>query len=498
MSQGLASGDFTKILQWLEARTGLFFRNQQRAGAVTGIRKVMQHSGISDPAAFAKLLEFDMDILDELIVELTVGETYFFRETGHFEFLRREVLPEIRRRRGDGHAIRIWSAACASGEEPYSLAMLCDQEGLSRNVQILATDISPEALAKAREATYRQWSLRGPGATTAREYLVFREGAYRLDERIARQVKFEFLNLALDVYPSHATGTMGMDVIFCRNVLIYFAKETVNLVTRRLYESLAPGGWLITGSADPPIDSFASFDVIVSEYGVFYRKPMSAPATKTATKNVADIAGRFPFDVGAPVEAASIASSGAARDPDVSLSVAAPVGGPTQAAPIGSITAASDALSAGDYRRAAEITAGQLTDPAACVLHIKALANFDAPAALRKCAELVERHSLSPELHYLHAILLAEVNLDIDAMQALQRVLFLDRSLAIAHFTLGTILQRRGALAAAKKSFRNARNLCETMPANEILPMSEQTAGSIIGFAEHWLRVLGDVAGSGG
>lgn len=494
MSQELASGDFTKILQWLEARTGLCFRKRQRAGAMAGIRKVMQRSGISDPAAFAKLLEFDMDILDELIVELTVGETYFFRETGHFEFLRREVLPEIRRRRGEGHSIRIWSAACASGEEPYSLAMLCDQEGLSRHVAILATDISPEALAKAREATYRQWSLRGPGAATAREYLVFREGAYHMDERIARQVKFEFLNLALDVYPSHATGTMGVDVIFCRNVLIYFAKETVKLVIRRLYESLAPGGWLITGSADPPIDSFAGFDVIVSDDGVFYRKPIESAAKKIAT----DSDHRFQFEVRAPVEAPSLRSSGVSSELDVTLTAAAPIDGPAQPARIGSVAAASDALSTGDYRRAAEITAGQLTDPAACVLHIKALANFDTPAALRKCAELVERHSLSPELHYLHAVLLAEVNLDIDAMQALQRVLFLDSSLAIAHFTLGTIRQRRGALAAAKKSFRNARNLCETLPAHEVLPMSDQTAGSIIGFAEHWLRVLGDVAGSDG
>ncbi len=157
---------FESIATVLCRRTGLSFSPSRRQGAEQGIRRAMRRAGVADLEAYAKQLETQESVLDDLIVELTVGETYFFREPDQFAFLRREVLPALRARvteRLPGSIIRAWSAGCASGEEAYSLAMLFDSEGLARHASVLATDISQAALAKARQGVYRGWSLRGDG-----------------------------------------------------------------------------------------------------------------------------------------------------------------------------------------------------------------------------------------------------------------------------------------------------------------------------------------------
>ncbi|HEX8202406.1 MAG TPA: protein-glutamate O-methyltransferase CheR, partial [Isosphaeraceae bacterium] len=262
---------YEAVVNLLNARTGLAFAPERRVGVEQGIRSAMRRAGLADPARYALRIAVDEAALDDLIVELTVGETYFFREPAQFEFLRAAVLPEIRRRRGEAHVLHAWSAACATGEEAYSLAIVCLQEGLAGRCRLLATDISRPALEKAYGACFGPWSLRGDGAALARPYLSPEgPGRFRLAEAARRLVTFEHLNLALDVYPSLATGTLGMDLILCRNVLIYFDRETVAAVARRLFAALADGGWLVTASSDPPLAGLAPFQTVVTERGIYY------------------------------------------------------------------------------------------------------------------------------------------------------------------------------------------------------------------------------------
>src|SRR3546814_526285 len=117
-------------------------------------RRIMARIGIVDPRELVRRLGDEAPLLDELIAESTVGETYFFREPGHFAFIRDEVIPEMRRLRGVDHVLRAWSAGCASGEEPYSLAILFEEMGLASRTHIIATDISRAALLRAHEAVY--------------------------------------------------------------------------------------------------------------------------------------------------------------------------------------------------------------------------------------------------------------------------------------------------------------------------------------------------------
>jgi chemotaxis protein methyltransferase CheR len=464
---------YENVLRLFGARTGLAFRSDQHQTTRQAIRSAMDASGVSDPHDFARRLEHDPRALDELIIKLTVPETYFFREPAQFDYLRREILPEFRQRRRFERLVRIWSAGCSSGEEAYSLAILCTQEGLARQTHILATDISPVALGKAREGLYGNWSLRGASAVAARAYLVADGDRYHVDPQLRRLVQFEFLNLALDVYPSFVTGTVGLDLILCRNVLIYFNRETIREVAQRLHDSLAPGGWLITGAGDPSLEQHADYESVVTAAGVFYRRPLkrtTADAGKTPPSNAAeDTVGEAECETRdewfRPVETVAIRAPAVTNPPPSVFGTVAD-----------SLREARAALVRGDYSGAVRWTEDFRHDPGACVLHLKALANIDTLNAVQASVEAVQRHALSPELHYLHAVLLMEVNRDAEAVQAARRAVFLDRSLAIAHFTLGSILQRRGALRDAQRYFRNARDLCAARPPDEIVPLTEGEA----------------------
>jgi chemotaxis protein methyltransferase CheR len=465
----------------LAERTGLVFPPARRDSAEAGIRRAMNRAGLSDPARYRDRLQADPAALDDLISELTVGETYFFREPGHFDFLQREALPQLGTGRPAGHVLRVWSAGCASGEEAYSLAMLLEEAGLGERSRVLGTDISRAALARARRAVYSPWSLRGPGAQRAAAYLRPHGGGMILDARLQRRVAFEYLNLALDVYPSLATATWGMDVILCRNVLIYLDGDTVARIGRRLFEALAPGGWLLTASSDPPLNNAAPFEVVLTEAGVFYHRPVGTGVARRPPA-VSEAAGSREMNLGRDEPAGTPYSVLGTQYPEEARPPSAPQADP--------LATAREALARGDYPRAVELTCS-LAYPAACALQVRALANLDAGRAVEVCAEAATRHPLAAELHYLHAVLLLDAGRDDEAVRAARRALYLDRSLAIVHFALGSMLWRRGDVEGARRAYRNARDLCTARPAGEPVPLAEgEPAGRLAEAAAAQLAVL--------
>ncbi|MBI2478919.1 MAG: hypothetical protein HYV60_09880 [Planctomycetia bacterium] len=284
----------------------------------------------------------------------------------------------------------------------------------------------------------------------------------------------------MDVYPSHVTSTEAMDLILCRNVLIYFGRATIREVAERLFACLADGGWLITASGDPPLGDYAPFETVVTEFGVFYRKPQASEAGLHVSTAAEQNAG--PWDAGR-----YNSELPGSRSPKPQAETAAEsirhVGSRPDSAKL--------ALARGDYAQAVELSEAYSADPAACIVQVKALANLSTEEAIQKCILFTARHPLSAELHYLHAVLLMSLNLDVEAVQAARRAVFLDRSLAIAHFLLGSILQRRGSLEGAQRAFRNARGLAGARPPAEIVPLSEhETARLLAKAAENHLRVI--------
>lgn len=477
------SDEYEAIVRLLGLRAGLSFQPSERDTVERAIVRTMAQAGCSDTPEYLKLLKANAEAVDHLLAATSIGESYFFRDSGQFRIISDLILPDIRRRLGPGHTIRFWSAGCGSGEEAYSLAMLLHRNGALSQATILGTDISHESLSQARAAIYPESSLRGDGAKMARPYLTEKDGQYHVNARMKKSVRFENLNLALDNYPSTGSGTRSMDLILCRNELLCFDQQTIDSVLERLFRSLAEGGWLITSPGDPPILDFEMFDFVPTEDGLAYRKanmsptagvpqdPQVSPALDAKTSDAApDVTS--PAKSRARSKATSITTS----------NVTTPRGNKRFAE-------ARQALADGDCQRAADLTTDLRGEGA--IIHIKALAGIDVELAAEACALATKRRPLSQELQYLNAVLMMDLNQHHQAVESLRRVLFLDESLALAHYSLGTALRNLGDIAGAHQAYRNTLEICDRAPQDELVPLGDdETVGQLRALAKTQLSAI--------
>jgi chemotaxis protein methyltransferase CheR len=405
----------SELLAVVAERSGMVFAPNRLMEAEAGIARAMKHAGADDLAAYLTLVRDDGSALDGLVDELTVGETHFMRDPEQMDLVRREVFPALRRRRGAGAGARVWSAGCSTGEEAYSLAILLEEEGLDEGAVVLGTDLSTAALEKARAGCYSDWSMRGVSGPFLRDYFRHERGCRILVDRIRNKVRFERLNL---VGPEDyaAAGAFGMDLILCRNVLIYFGRETAGRIAARLFDCLAEGGVLLTAGADLLLGEYAPFEVEVTRVGLVYRRPRPAPAVAAPAR----------FAPAAPPPPKALPP---AAEPDLVREA------------FERVTRHANAKGAAKAERIAQ-------------------------AALR-------RHPLDAPLHYLRATLLLALDRGEEAEHEARRAVYLDPSLAVAHFLLGTILRKQGARPGALRAFRNARDLCAARPSDEAVPAGD-------------------------
>lgn len=475
------------VLDMVTERTGLVFHPSRLETVEARIVTVMERAGVDDPVAFAEILAADSLALDDLVAGLTIGETYFFREPAVFDLLRSELLPRVMRKRGRDHVLRVWSAGCASGEEAYSLAILLAEEGWGEGTLVLGTDISRESLVKAREASYGAWSFRGIGESFVPRYFSAAGREFALAKPIRERARFEYHNLALDTYPSLTSGIFGMDLILCRNVLIYFGQSAIRLVARRLYESLNEGGVLVTASADPPLQGMAPFKVLRSEAGIVYTKGRAGLARQHEVVKQAGMTTAWPVtDVEVPRKSWRKPASESSIRPE-SRTV------PLLKPGIGSV---QQDLGKGNYLGVLEMVRGR-TDVEGTVLRVRALANVaGAAAAAEEAGRGMVQHPLSVEIAFLQAVLLAGAGRYAEAVITARSVLYLDRSQPAAHFVLGASLWNCGDLDGARREFRNARDLAATLPAGEIVPFTEgEAAGRLAQGAAAQLAMLAPEGG---
>lgn len=216
------------------------------------INRVLPHTASSDASALLDALTDgdNPEWLDMLVQHLTVGETYFLRDPAQIAALRNTILPEIVERHQHDRRVRMWSAGCSTGEEPYTLAILLREHTVldGWEVQIYGTDLNRNSLRIAREARYPAWSFRATSEMFRQRYFEPAGNAWRLNESVRRMVRFGWTNLASD--PLTAPSNQ-FDLIVCRNVTIYFDDATTQRLYRGLIDALAPGGWLMLGSSDP-------------------------------------------------------------------------------------------------------------------------------------------------------------------------------------------------------------------------------------------------------
>jgi chemotaxis protein methyltransferase CheR len=210
--------------------------------------------------------------LDEIVERVTTNETYFFREGYQLNAFKDEILPALFAAQGRGKRITVWSAGCSSGEEAYTIAILLLEAGLfgEWDVRVFGSDISRKVLQTARKAVYGRTSFRTTDPRFVRRYFREHDGRHQVRDEVRQLVSFGQINL----FDEPMTAIVGeVDVIFCRNVLIYFNPESRKRVIETLHRKLARGGYLLLGHSESLINVTTAFELVHLKNDMVYRKP---------------------------------------------------------------------------------------------------------------------------------------------------------------------------------------------------------------------------------
>ncbi|MCT7949185.1 chemotaxis protein CheR [Ancylothrix sp. C2] len=253
-----------KFIDLIGINTGLQIRAQDTEGLRSKIYMRMRALNLSDAQSYYELLSRVPDwqtwnILEtenewkELTLLLTTGESYFFRDRGQMNLLETQILPELIEKQKNSRSLRIWSAGCSTGEEPYSLAILLQKlipNWADWKIFILGTDINKSNLEKAKRGIYSDWSFRLVDPEVKNFYFVSHRNGWKLNENIRQMVTFSYGNLVKDEFPNPASDFHDFDLIICRNVFVYFSKPAVKAVLDKFDNSLQIGGYLLTAHAE--------------------------------------------------------------------------------------------------------------------------------------------------------------------------------------------------------------------------------------------------------
>lgn len=409
---------------------GLHFPPERWSDLSRGLARAAEGFGFKATGEFGEWLltaTLTREQWRRLASHLTVGETYFLREKAAFGALTEKILPElIASRRLHAQRLRFWCAACCTGEEPYTLAILLSQllpDFADWQVTILATDINPQYLEKAADGVYGHWSFREtPPWLKERYFHRQRDGRYAILPEIRKRVTFANLNLVGDSFPSLATGTNAMDVILCRNALMYFTPTQASKAIGNFRRSLVPEGWLIVSPVEVSQAMFPGFTAVNFPGAVLYRK-------------------------GEPPAAACPAVAHPLPEPPPHFEPTAPLHAPAPPAPPNHST------------------------------RVRSLANEGRlEKALSACDGWLAANKLDPAAHYLRAIVLQELGERLEARRSLQRTIFLDPAYALAHFALGNLARGDDRRVEAEKHFGNALAALRALPPEAPLPESDGLA----------------------
>ncbi len=456
----IADAAYAGLKQYVIEHTGLSFFTDKDSDLAGRIARRLDAAGLRTCADYLARVKQSAREMDALIADLTIGETYFFRQMAHFEAMRDVIFPELLERKREQRRLNIWSAGCATGAEPYSIALLLKRElaGLFTGwqISIIGTDINREFLRRAREARFGEWAFR-ECPSDVKEECFDRVGAERvLREPYRSAVSFQYHNLIRHPLPSPADNLAGFDLILCRNVMIYFSPHLVQTTVGRLYDCLDPAGWLIVGHAEPNVETFSRFETVLREGVPLYRKTHMAGAPLFTP----------------PAAAALPAEPGA-------IALPAPRALPLESPP---------ALLSARERRAAPAPG-----PIEAVRGLADSGQWAAAAAA--CRRMIEEDPLNAYLHYLLALILEYTGASEEAESSLRKAVYLDRNFLLAHYHLGMTRLRAGA-ARARKSFENVVALLAGCADDRLVEHGEgMTAGQLRDLAVMQMEVLDEAAG---
>ncbi len=468
----------------VQAHSGLSFPEKKRRDLELALDKALQDApkGIHDPDAYYRYLRYDATPAARrerarFINLLTVGETHLFRDSAQFDALATQVLPALIARKREmvaklGTAVnpqlRIWSAGCSTGEEPYSLAILLRElipDIAQWRILILATDINEESLKQAQQAIYSDWSFRESRAKVVRPlYFAPCGSGYQLHDDLRRMVTFAPHNLIDDDFPAVINNTVFMDLIICRNVTIYFEPMTTRRIVNQFYQALVEGGWLVVGHAEPSVEIYKEFTGHMIQGALLYQKLTARPAVK-------------------PPLTRPPAPAKPAVKPPRRTDLLPPL--PLHSPPT---------TNGSGYEEARQLLSHGRVEPAITLLEDYVAANTQFAAAhcllARAYADLGQWHQarawcqkamtvdpLLPEVYYILAMIEEhEGQLEL-AISNLKKVVYLDQERPLAYFNLAILYKKRSQADLAQRALKAVINRIQAWPADKIIPDSGHTSG---------------------
>jgi chemotaxis protein methyltransferase CheR len=416
--------------------------------------------------------------MEILAAHLTISETYFWREPQVFSALTDSILPElINSKKKKEKSISIWSAGCSTGEEPYSIAITLHKtipNIKDWNITILASDINPKALFKAREGVYFSGSFRNsPSWLKSTYFRSLNNNEYVIIPEIKKMVTFSSFNLTQEDFLSSICNNHEMDIIFCRNVLMYFTQEWAGNISQNLFHSLAENGWLIVSSCELSSQLFPKLIPVNFPGAILYRKSDEKLIQSLDSK---------PYDSNGHLSVNTLPSLLSIDEREKQVFVFDPTPGALKKKNIKTI---ETPLPFGvTLQNSADQQPGENRSEAAIndkTLSIRLLANKGRLAeALSACDEAIKSYKLAPGLYFLRASVLQEMNKSHEAIKSLKQAIYLDPDYIMGHFTLGNLFIRQGNIKNAKRFFNNALELLKTFSNDEILAESEGLSAEYI------------------
>jgi chemotaxis protein methyltransferase CheR len=436
-----------------------------------GLRLAMQARmpalGLSDGQDYVRRLRHlaGEHELRSLLPLVTVGKTEFFRDARQFKAIERVLLPEmLTRARRAGRPVELWSAGCATGEEPYSLGMVAVETGaLGGEVDVWATDLNPAAVEFAKDGLYPVRRMVGVSEERIQKFFQLGDDGYRVIPAVREMVRFEGHNLAAPVFPHIMPATK--DMILCRNVIIYFDQPTIRGLMDRFFDALRPGGVLLLGYSESLFRITSKFEMFEVEGTFAYRRPwppdMSAPVP-------APRPSAPPPRASAPQPPSLMMTrrptTGTFRIPVLPPSPSAPPPKrPPEAhrSPVERLDDVVRLIERGDFPQAMlavrRLTDDHPEDLAALLTLGNVHALMSNPDEARECfSRALRAEPLCVEARiYLGIATLQEGKLE-EAKNELQKALFLEPTLSLAHYLLAQVQEHKGDLEGARRSYRNA------------------------------------------
>jgi len=499
-TQNVSRELISQVSKCLCNKMGLEFPENRYKDLLRGIKEASTELGFDNTKDCIEWLihsDLNKQAQDTLARHLTIGETYFFRDSSLFKYLKEKVFHDLIYSRWNKEKfIRIWSAGCCTGEEPYSFAMLIDKllpQRKNWNISIIATDINEDFLKKAKKGTYTKWSFRNTPEDIRDKYFVKTgENQFTISNEIKGMVLFNKLNLASLGFPSYSRNISEMDLICCRNVLMYFSENVRDQVVYKFSKTLAQNGWLIVSPGEAEHARKVRLTSVRSSDTTLFRKIDKKFQQTNQCININLETNKF-HDIKNPIKQTIKKSIEQQKIPELKLKSKTEKKPGSQKEILekksnnreNNYDEALIYFEKGDYDTSVRLLNSLLETEKNNSKYMSLLARCYAnlkqnDKASSWCEKAISKDSFNPNYYYLMASIQQELGLTDKAIKSLNQALYMEPSFIMAYFAMGMIRKKQGRQKESLKCFKNAVYYLNSMDKNTIVSSSDgMTAGRL-------------------